>query len=280
MCLNLINEQWDIAIILDACRYDVFKEVYEKYLPVGKLEKRFGASDTLDWLRTVFNGDRMNDFVYVSAHPGINSKGVEWVDFNAIERFHKVYDAWLSAWSWKIGTSLPMEVAEVASRAIYEHQDRKKIIHFMQPHFPYRKAPCPSTTYSDLKGTRKNQKIGLIAERIIRNLILSLQLNVSSSRTTYWQIKKTLRLDFLEDLNELYWREYSVSDLRNFYRDNLEWVLEPVGRIAEEFSDSRIVITSDHGEAFGENREFFHVYKTRNPVVRCVPFWSNEKAAA
>ena len=175
---------------------------------------------------------------------------------------------------------MPREVAEVASRAIYEHRDRKKIIHFMQPHFPYRKAPCPSTTYSDLKGTRKNQKLGLIAERIMRNLILSLRLNVSGFRTTYWQIKRILRLDFLEDLNELYWREYAVSDLRNFYRDNLEWVLEPVGRIAEEFSDSRIVITSDHGEAFGENGEFFHVYKTRNPVVRCVPFWRNEKAAA
>ena len=278
MCLSLMKEQWDIAIILDACRYDVFKEVYEKYLPVGRLEKRFGASDTLDWLRSVFNGNVMNDVVYVSAHPGINSKGVEWVDFNATKRFHKVYDAWLSAWSWSIGTSLPAEVAEVAIRAINEYPDRKKIIHFMQPHFPYRKAPCPST-YSDLKGTRKNQKMGLIAERLIRNLILSLRLNVSGSRTTYWQIKKILRLDFLEDLNELYWREYAVSDLKSFYRDNLEWVLEPVGRIAEEFSDSRIVITSDHGEAFGENGEFFHAYKTRNPVVRCVPFWRNEKAA-
>jgi hypothetical protein len=278
MCLSLMKEQWDIAIILDACRYDVFKEIYEKYLPVGRLEKRVGASDTLDWLRTVFNGNTMNDAVYISAHPGINSKDVEWVDFNATKRFYKVYDAWLSAWSWSIGTSLPREVAKVASRAIYEHPDRKKIIHFMQPHFPYRKAPCPSTTYSDLKGTRKNQKLGIIAERIIRKLILSLRLKVSSFRTTYWQIKKFLRLDFLEDLNELYWREYAVSDLRSFYRDNLEWVLESVGQIAEEFSDLRIVITSDHGEAFGENGEFFHVYKTRNPVVRCVPFWRNEKA--
>jgi hypothetical protein len=279
MCIGLIKEQWDIAIILDACRYDVFKEVYEKYLPAGKLEKRFGASDTLDWLRTVFNRNEMNDVVYVSAHPGINSKGVEWLDFNATKRFYKVYDAWLSAWSWSVGTSLPREVADVANCALYEHQDRKKIIHFMQPHFPYRKAPCPST-YSDLKGTRKNQKIGLIAERMIRNLILSLKLNLSSSRTAYWQIKKKLKIDFLEDLNELYWREYSVSDLRNFYRDNLEWVLDPVGRIAEEFSDLKIVITSDHGEAFGENGEFFHAYKTINPVVRTVPFWRNGKALA
>lgn len=279
MCLSLMKEQWDIAIILDACRYDAFKEVYKKHLPTGRLEKRFGASDTLDWLRSVFNGNAMNDVVYVSAHPGINSKGVQWVDFNAVERFHKVYDAWMNAWSWSIGTSMPNEVAEVAVRAINECPDRRKIIHFMQPHFPYRKAPCPST-YSDLKGTRKNQKLGLIIEKVLRDLILFLRLNVPSSRTTYWQIKKSLRLDFLEDLNELYWREYGVSDLRSFYRDNLEWVLGPVGRIAEEFNDLKIVITADHGEAFGENGEFFHTYKTKNPVVRCVPFWRNEKAAA
>jgi hypothetical protein len=273
-----MKEQWDIAIVLDACRYDAFKEVYEKYLPVGRLEKRFGASDTLDWLRSVFKGNVMNNVVYVSAHPGINSKGVEWVDFNAIEHFYKVYDAWLSAWNWHIGTSLPDDVAEVAINALNECPGRKTIIHFMQPHFPYRKAPCLST-YSDLRGTRKNRKLGVLAERLLRTLISFLPLNVSSSRTTYWQIKKILRLDFLEDLNEFYWREYIVSDLRRFYRDNLEWVLEPVARIAEQFSDLRIVVTSDHGEAFGENGEFFHTYKTKNPVVRYVPFWRNEKAS-
>jgi hypothetical protein len=278
MCLDLMKEQWDIAIVLDACRYDVFKEVYAKHLPAGRLEKRIGASDTLDWLRTVFNGNVMDNVIYVSAHPGINSKGVDWVDFNAIEHFYKVYDAWQSAWNWNIGTSQPDYVAEVAVRAIYEYPDRRTIIHFMQPHFPYRKAPCPST-YSDLKGTRKNQKLGLLAERMIRTLIASLRLDAGSSRTLYWQVKKILRLDFLEDTNELYWRTYAVSELRRFYRDNLEWVLEPVARIAEEFSDLRIVVTADHGEAFGENGEFFHMYKTRNPVVRCVPFWRNEKSA-
>jgi hypothetical protein len=275
MCLGLMKEEWDVAVVLDACRYDAFKEIYRKHLPAGKLEKRVGASDTLDWLRSVFNGTTKNNLVYVSAHPGINSKGVAWVDFNAVEHFYKVYDAWLSAWNWNIGTSIPDDVAKIAVRAIDEYPDTKTIIHFMQPHFPYRKAPCPST-FSDLKGTRKNQKLGAIGEMLLRTLISSLRLDVSSFRTLYWRVKKSLKLDFLEDLNEMYWREYPVVDLKSFYRDNLEWVLKPVGRIAEEFNDLRIVITADHGEAFGENGEFFHTYNTKNPVVRYVPFWRNE----
>ena len=270
-----MDEYWDIAIILDACRYDAFKDLYRRYLPQGKLEARLGASDTFDWLHSVFNGNQTHDIVYVSAHPGINGKGVAWGHFNAKEKFYKVYDAWIDGWDWRIGSSLPDEVARIASEAISEHPDRKIIIHFIQPHFPYRKAPCPST-YSDLRCAKKNPKLGILLERFLRNLMCSFDANFSRLRITYWRLKKILNLGFLEDLNEIYWRKYAIKDLRYFYRDNLKWVLESVREIVKEFNDAKIIITSDHGEAFGENGEFFHLYRTKNPVVRLVPFWQNK----
>ena len=92
MCLGLMEEEWDVAIILDACRYDTFKEVYRKYLPKGKLEKRIGANETLDWLKKNFND--YHDVVYISGHPGINSFGIPWGGFNARDKFHKVIDVW------------------------------------------------------------------------------------------------------------------------------------------------------------------------------------------
>lgn len=274
MCLGLLREQWDVAIILDACRYDVFKEVYKQYLPKGKLVTRVGGSDTLDWLHSVFNGYGKYDIVYVSAHPGINGKGVAWGSFNGSEKFYKVYDAWINGWDWEIGSSLPDEVAKIAVEIISENPDRKILIHFLQPHFPYRKAPCPCT-YSDLKGVKNSPKFGLLLERVLRNIIQILGANFSPLRVATWKLKKILNLNFLEDLAEIYWREYAVSDLRHFYKDNLEWVLESTVKIIEEFNDLKIVVTSDHGEAFGEHGEFFHLYKTNNPVVRLVPFWQN-----
>jgi hypothetical protein len=275
MCLGLMDERWDIALILDACRYDVFKEVHMKYLSSGRLEKRVGASDTFDWLHSVFNGNETKNTVYISAHPGINGQGIVWGDFNAKERFYKVYDAWLEAWDWDLGSSPPDKVARIAEKAIDDNPNRKIVVHFMQPHFPYRNAPCPST-YFDLRCTKRNAELGMVLERLLRNLIAALDIGFSRFRMAYWKLKKLLQLNFLEDLNEIYWREYSLQDLKHFYKDNLEWVLESAGTLVEKFSDERIVITSDHGEAFGEAGDLFHLYRTRNPVVRLVPFWNNQ----
>jgi hypothetical protein len=75
----------------------------------------------------------------------------------------------------------------------------------------------------------KEPKVGGLAEMLLRRLKSFLRLDVGSSRTLYWRVKKSLRLDFLEDLNEMYWREYPVNDLKRFYSDNLEWVLKTVG---------------------------------------------------
>ena len=109
-----MKEYWDIAVVLGACRNNIFEEVHREHLPFGSLEKRLGASDTFDWLHSAFRGYAANDIVYVSAHPGINAKGVPWGGFNANERFYKVCDVWLSAWDWSVGASLPEEVAKVA----------------------------------------------------------------------------------------------------------------------------------------------------------------------
>jgi len=268
MCLGLMDEKWDIAVILDACRFDVFSEVCGGYLSSGRLETRFGASDTLDWLLSVFNEKRTyDDIIYVSGHPGINGRGVPWISFDAKEKFYRVYDAWLNGWDWRIGTTLPSEVVKIAVQARKEYPDKKMIIHFVQPHFPYRKAPCPST-YSDLKGLKGKPKLDYLAQKFFRGL----GVNFSSFGTKYWTVRKALHLK-PEDLNEYYWRKYDVEELEGFYRDNLEWVLGYVKEIVEDFSDARIVVTADHGEAFGEKGEFFHLYRTKNPVVRQVPFW-------
>jgi len=266
-----MNEKWDIAVILDACRCDTFKETYEEYLPSGRLEKRVGASDTLDWLISVFSGKRRyDDIIYVSAHPGVNGEGVAWVSFNAHEKFYKVYDAWFTGWEWKMGTTPPDEVTETSIQVRKEYPAKRMIVHFMQPHVPYRKAPCPST-YSDLKGVKWNPKLDYLAQKFFRGL----DIDFSRFRTEYWIVRKILNFK-PEDLNELYWRKYSVKDLRDFYKDNLEWVLGSVKKIIDEFEDEKIVVTADHGEAFGENGEFFHLYKTKNPAIRWVPFWRHE----
>jgi len=71
MCLSLMKEKWDVAIILDACRYDTFLKFHELIGQPTELESRIGATYTLEWLRQVF-GKKKWKVVYVSGHPGIN----------------------------------------------------------------------------------------------------------------------------------------------------------------------------------------------------------------
>ncbi len=72
----IYENEWDILIILDACRYDYFARVIWNYLK-GHLVKVIGLdSHTLPWVKKTFGSKYYDDIVYVSANPFINSKVV------------------------------------------------------------------------------------------------------------------------------------------------------------------------------------------------------------
>jgi len=110
---NLLEEKWDFLIILDACRYDYFKDVYRNYLD-GNVKKAISpALHTMDWLNKVFTGF-YDDIVYISANPYINSK-IEVTDphgnkYKGKKHFFKIIDVWKWGWDSKLGTVPPGEV--------------------------------------------------------------------------------------------------------------------------------------------------------------------------
>ncbi|RLI40718.1 hypothetical protein DRO69_12530, partial [Candidatus Bathyarchaeota archaeon] len=136
---NLLEEKWDFLIILDACRYDYFKDVYRNYLD-GNVKKAISpALHTMDWLNKVFP-DFYDDIVYISANPYINSK-IEVTDqyglkFDGKRHFFEVVDVWKWEWDFKLGTVPPHNVNEALFK--YGHNKNKRfIIHYIQPHEPY-----------------------------------------------------------------------------------------------------------------------------------------------
>ena len=69
---EILTGNWKNLIILDACRYDYFQDIYDDYLE-GNLEKRISrGSSTTEWLYKTF--DNYLDAVYFSANPYINEK--------------------------------------------------------------------------------------------------------------------------------------------------------------------------------------------------------------
>lgn len=118
--------KWDYLIILDACRYDYFKEEWD-----GKVQcVKSPASETCSWLQRTFPD--YYPYTIHSTNPFINSKGIGHWRYHAKDHFTRVVDLWNDLWNEEYGTVLPESVFEATRTA-----DPRSLVWFLQPHAPY-----------------------------------------------------------------------------------------------------------------------------------------------
>ncbi len=67
-------EDWDLLIVLDACRFDAFKDAFSRYFEGDLRRVRSEGSCTPGWFRRTFTG-RCPGVTYVPPNPHINSLG-------------------------------------------------------------------------------------------------------------------------------------------------------------------------------------------------------------
>jgi len=276
---KILDGDWDHLIILDACRYDVFKESYRKYpsLKEGKLKKRKSrGSSTSEWLHKTFTKTLPNT-IYISANPFINNRNLTLKetttnynkDWNPTENFKKVVDIWDKGWDKETTTVLPREV----NKEVKKHLDHRQIIHYIQPHTPF--IPYVRQT-KKTKGRDKGKKedISIYAERKSKfhQLLKELRPDFIWKRlsvTNRWKIRKLVG-DRLDPFAKAY-IDSDLEQLKEYYRKNLEIALQGIENILPHLK-GKIVITADHGEAFGEQGEWKHPTGSDNPVLREVPW--------
>jgi len=125
--VSVMQEDWDNLIILDACRYDTFIEVYGE-----KCDYRISkGSSTPEFLKNNFNFNKKSykNIIYITANP--------WVDKICKKTFYKIISVWRYEWNEKLGTVHPKEVMKYAIQTEDNFPDKKLIIHFLQPHWWY-----------------------------------------------------------------------------------------------------------------------------------------------
>lgn len=127
--IYVMEEDWDNLIILDACRYDLFKEVMDGNAWLeGFLEKKISrGSYTNMFLKENFKGRRYEDTVYVSANP---------LAYGFKEAYNLVY-VQRDEKDERAKTVLPETVLECALEANEANPKKRLVVHFMQPHYPY-----------------------------------------------------------------------------------------------------------------------------------------------
>lgn len=235
------DADWDTLLLLDACRYDLFAESTAN-LP-GVLSKRSAhASATPGYLSANFEGETFHDIVYVTANPFVNTELPDGT-------FHDVIPVWQDGWDEDSGTVPPEPMLTAAREAVEKYNNKRIIIHFCQPHYPFigdmRMGDCSISTIRDRAA---NEPSG----------------DKNESETTPFDMLKRG-----EVTHEAVWEAY---------QSNLERVLPAVRSLLNEL-EGRTVVTSDHGNALGEFalpfpvRIYGHPRGVRIPSTVHVP-WS------
>ncbi|RLE87276.1 MAG: hypothetical protein DRJ67_05155 [Thermoprotei archaeon] len=114
-----LGEDWDWLIILDACRYDYFKKLWNKSRVEPRLSPGSCTLEFLDWM------PRIPDSIVVTSHPFVLDRK---------DKFTEVVDAGFddelnTCPPWFISRSLRNRYGHVLG---YKH----KILWFLQPHHP------------------------------------------------------------------------------------------------------------------------------------------------
>lgn len=252
-------------IVLDACRYDIFKEMSQKILGKSKVEKMISpATQTVEWLDKTFKNQDFSDVIYVSSNPFVNSKGIipeqGGYSFNGKSYFKKIVNVWDKGWNPDISTVHPLDVNKAAIVSMDLNPRFRHIIHYMQPHSPYIFYGGLKTHMHPVQNMQKNLNPGTEFS------FLSKIANKLLSQETIWKIGKGLGKQPTWDLGKL-WFRYGREGIEKGYREDLKLVLNHVKKLIKLFPKKKIIITADHGERLGEKGNYGHGGKREKAVI-------------
>ncbi len=125
--LDVMAEDWDNLLILDACRYDYFERLNTIDGTLYKASSK--GKKSWDFMRENFAVGAFHDTVYVTANPF--STDLDEDTFYHIDHLHA------DRWDEDIGTVQPDDVVSAAIEAHEQYPSKRLIVHFMQPHRPY-----------------------------------------------------------------------------------------------------------------------------------------------
>ncbi|OYT55955.1 MAG: hypothetical protein B6U76_04725 [Desulfurococcales archaeon ex4484_217_2] len=250
--INVLNLDWDHLIILDACRCDIFKHVYKEFFPSDAEFKCVisPASSTMEFVRKNLDDnikEKLKNTLFVNSNPVID----HILGARLEMLFHKYIPVWREHWDSKIGTVRPEVTYYVALRTYVRNPGKRMIIWFLQPHYPYLNEKFAHINV--LGKEQHNRNISSILRSILYK-IPEKDKNIEKVIVLTALIKSIVKLGclFLGGPSKLgvYMRRNTHEVIRA-YISNLIKVLYYVKKLAEVLP-GKIVITSDHGEAFGE----------------------------
>jgi len=230
------QKDWDNLIILDACRYDY---IQKECVLEGELTTIVsGGSESWGFMKHNFKNRTFHDTVYITANPH-----AERLDSDIFYAMISLLNEWDEG----------IDVTDAAIRANEKYNDKRLIIHFMQPHLPWTGPTANEINRRlDLKGL--NNRHGKAQENP----------NITDPRTGNIDAFGAARRGLIDQ-----------KQIQNAYTETLNIVLEYVNKLDNSL-EGKSVITSDHGEMLGEqlvlSELYGHYHNLWTKQLRWVPW--------
>lgn len=130
---NVFDRNWDILVVLDACRVDLLESVSEEYSFLEDIKQMVSVgSQSEEWMERTFTssyGKALSNTVVVTGNPYSKTA----LDANNLKKLDEV---WEYSWDKEIGSIKARPITDQAIAQWREVKPDRLIVHYMQPHFP------------------------------------------------------------------------------------------------------------------------------------------------
>lgn len=245
---NVFTREWDLLVILDTARVDALRAVADEYDFVGEVEEltSVGASSP-EWVARTFteeHADEIANTAYLSANGNVET---------VLERDAPTHDPGYLTHG-------------LLSRFDYVHSDRLGRLEKLWAYEPVGE-----------EGPRGHVE-GATPPRYVTDRAIDVCRNHDFDRTIlhYHQPHNPYAARAMAEGRELhdYELHFRLDPERAWesYMDELRYVLDDVALLLENVDADRVVISSDHGEGFGEYGVYGHPIGSLHPKIRTVPW--------
>lgn len=237
---NMIDEDFDLLVVLDACRFDLMESVVDEYDWAHMMRPYVAASSSQEWIsRTFMTRDSPLPFAVADLWPELTDPGryaehfetdllddvayVTWNPYSAMldgDRFGRFEEVWRGKEASE--TIEPRDMTDAVVSLMRGGWDGRVVVHYQQPHLPFRDEDD-------------------------------------------------------EDFEDSAWERYQRGELDYgkmwaMYQDNLRWAMDDISLLLENVDASSVAVTADHGNALGEGGMYGHFPYVDNPGMKIVPW--------
>ncbi|SFR67299.1 hypothetical protein [Halogeometricum limi] len=244
---NVYERDWDLLIVLDACRLDALREVAPEYDYIQSVDSIWSVgSASHEWICKTFTNEYRSEIEQTSLittnpfvpqtfddrvfPPKAYAIPVMWPQWDVVEKstFQNLLQIHKHDYEEYFSAPPPEIVTDHAIKMAREDPSERMVLHYFQPHTPYishaHREKRPITDLEDDPWAAMQ--------------------NGTATKEEAWEL----------------------------YMDNLRFVLDNIRTLLRNIDAEKVVITADHGDLFGEMGAYGHPEGFVHPDLKRVPW--------